>query len=116
MTTKTNAPRCTARSKRAGARCKQPAIAGGTVCRYHGGAAPQVIRSAKERLAALVDPAIARLQKLLKSKHEVAAYRAVKDVLDRNGYKPKDEVELAGKDGQPIAVQVSFVKAPQPPE
>ena len=29
-------PRCTARSKRTGAPCKGPAVAGWTVCRFHG--------------------------------------------------------------------------------
>ena len=30
------APRCTARSKRSGQRCKGPAVVGWTVCRMHG--------------------------------------------------------------------------------
>jgi len=30
------APRCTAWSKRTGERCKGPAVAGWTVCRFHG--------------------------------------------------------------------------------
>lgn len=44
------APRCT-RIKLNGDRCKLPPIRGGTVCRSHGGAAPQVRRKANERLA-----------------------------------------------------------------
>lgn len=44
------APKCTAKSKRSGKRCTQYAIAGGTVCRFHGGSAPQVKRKAAERL------------------------------------------------------------------
>lgn len=117
MTKKKPAARkCSAKSKQSGKPCKQPAIPGGTVCRFHGGSAPQVIRSAKERLAALVDPAIARLAKLLKSKKDVAAYRAVKDVLDRNGFKPKDEVELAGKNGGPIRFVVERIAAGAPKE
>jgi hypothetical protein len=43
---------CSAHSKRSGKRCKQPAIPGGTVCRFHGGGAPQVIAKAQERLEA----------------------------------------------------------------
>lgn len=30
------APRCTAKSKRSGQRCKGPAVRGWTVCRFHG--------------------------------------------------------------------------------
>ncbi len=54
----------TVRSKQTGRRCRQPAIPGGNVCRYHGGAAPQVQQAARLRLAALVDPAIDQLAKL----------------------------------------------------
>lgn len=49
---KTPARKCSAKSKQSGNRCKQPAIPGGKVCRYHGGAAPQVKRKAEERLEA----------------------------------------------------------------
>jgi hypothetical protein len=45
------ASNCTATAKSTGNRCLQPAIPGGTVCRYHGGAAPQVKAKAEERLA-----------------------------------------------------------------
>lgn len=42
--------KCHARSKRTGVQCGQWAIPGGTVCKWHGGAAPQVIAKADERL------------------------------------------------------------------
>lgn len=41
--------RCTATVRKTGKRCKNPAIVGGTVCRYHGGGAPQVREKAAER-------------------------------------------------------------------
>ena len=44
------APRCRARSKRSGERCRRLAIPGGAVCVVHGGAAPQTARAALERL------------------------------------------------------------------
>jgi hypothetical protein len=69
---------------------------GCNVCRSHGGAAPQVKRRAEERLAALVDPAIDELRKLLRSKSPAVVLGAVKDVLDRNGFKPKDVVVVEG--------------------
>lgn len=89
--------RCTAKSKQSGTRCKRNAIAGGTVCNMHGGKAPQVIAKARVRLAALVDPAIKRLEKIIKSgKHDPSAVRAATDVLDRAGLKPADRLELEG--------------------
>lgn len=48
MTDDPKAGQCTATAKSRGQRCTQPAIAGGTVCRFHGGSAPQV-RDAAER-------------------------------------------------------------------
>ena len=103
---------CTATSKAKGKRCGREAIPGGTVCRYHGGAAPQVQKAARLRLAALVDPAISQLQKLLASKNEPIRLAAVRDVLDRNGYKATDKVAVTGPDGGPIQneVIVTFVK------
>jgi hypothetical protein len=87
--------RCTAHSKTTKMRCRRPAIPGGTVCYYHGGAAPQVQASAKERLAALVDPAIDRMVKLIKSKRDPVALGAVKDVLDRAGLKGPDQDKVS---------------------
>jgi hypothetical protein len=88
------AHRCTAHSKQTGERCRQPAIPGGNVCRYHGGASPQVQATAKERLAAMVDPALGRLAQLLRTKNERVALGAVKDVLDRNGLQLEDCLTL----------------------
>lgn len=45
------ATRCTATAKGSGQQCKRWAIAGGTVCRAHGGAAGQVKQKAAARLA-----------------------------------------------------------------
>jgi hypothetical protein len=42
---------CSAVSKRSGRQCKGQAIEGATVCRLHGGSAPQVRRAAERRLA-----------------------------------------------------------------
>lgn len=101
------ARRCTATSKGSGNRCQQPAIPGGWVCRYHGGAAPQVKQKAAERLAALVDPAITRLGNLIRSKSESICLAAVRDVLDRNGHKPPDKHQLSGPADGPIPVDLS---------
>jgi hypothetical protein len=77
--------RCTA-TNRQGRRCGKSPILGGTVCRMHGGAAPQVQAAAEERLRALVHPAITRLAQLVdQTEFPSVAIAAVKDVLDRNG-------------------------------
>lgn len=43
-------PRCTAKSKQSGQRCKRRPIPGGTVCAIHGGNAPAVRAAADRRL------------------------------------------------------------------
>ena len=85
---------CTAKSKQSGQQCRMGAIPGGAVCRFHGGAAPQVQRRARERLDALVDPAIEKLGKLLqRDQHPSVQLAAVKDILDRNGFRPAAKIE-----------------------
>ncbi len=75
---------CKAKSKQ-GRQCKQSAIPGGAVCHYHGGAAPQVKKSAAMRLAMLVDPAIKVMADNMKDreKNPAVALRAAEDILDR---------------------------------
>lgn len=84
--------RCRAHN-RAGDPCSAYAIRGAVVCVVHGGAAPQVKRAAEERLREMVDPALNRLEALLDDDSSAVALAAVKDVLDRAGYKPKERVE-----------------------
>jgi len=57
--------KCTAHSSRTGLPCKHYAIKGGTVCRTHGGAAPQVKRKAAERIEELLDRFFDRLSESL---------------------------------------------------
>jgi hypothetical protein len=86
---------CTARSKSSGKACRQPAIPGGTVCRYHGGAAPQVKAAAMDRLRALQHPAIDRLGQLIaQEEFPTVAYAASRDVLDRTLGKPGEHLDL----------------------
>ena len=86
---------CTARSKSTGKACRQPAIPGGTVCRYHGGAAPQVKAAAMDRLRALQHPAIDRLGQLIaQEEFPTVAYAASRDVLDRTLGKPGEHLDL----------------------
>lgn len=82
-----NAARCSAKSKQTGVQCKNYAIAGGTVCRFHGGAIPSVRRKAALRLASLVDPAIATLgREMVKAEKSSDRIRAAAEVLDRGGF------------------------------
>lgn len=90
-----NPLKCRARSKRSGKQCGKPPIAGGTVCRMHGGAAPQVRAKAIERLNAYQDRAIDRLFGLVEQQeYPSTAYQAVRDVLDRTMGKPAETVAM----------------------
>lgn len=69
--------------------CGAAAIAGGTVCRLHGGSAPQVRDAARQRLLKLVDPALGRLDQLIRvSEDERIVLAAVREVLTRAGIDP----------------------------
>lgn len=57
---------CTA-TTRAGTRCSNSPIKGATVCRMHGGAAPQVQAKAAERIAATRDTALEALRRLIET-------------------------------------------------
>ena len=84
--------------------CKAQAIKGGSVCRSHGGAAPQVREAARRRLLELVDPAIAVLARAVrprrKAKWEPTAneLRAVSEILNRSGIGENETG--AGDDGR----------------
>ncbi len=85
---------CVATSKGSGKPCKYPAIPGGTVCRFHGGGAPQVKMKALERLQAFQDTAISRLFALAQDESfPSTSYQAVRDVLDRTMGKPTETVK-----------------------
>ena len=97
--------RCTAHVSDGSRQCERWAINGGTVCATHGGQAPQVKKSAKERLAELIEPALAGLHKALQSNDLGSIVKASQIVLDRTGFHPTKAVELFGKDGGPIETQ-----------
>lgn len=104
-------PQCSAHRK-TGDRCKKLAIKGGTVCRVHGGAAPQVKQKAQERLAAMVPAALQRLSELMQQKRDMkVALGATKDVLDRNDLTGKVKVEQSGQ--VTLTVERVIVQAPR---
>lgn len=91
----THAAQCQATNKQ-GLDCTRPAVPGATVCRYHGGAAPQVQRKAKLRLLELVDPAIATLAREMASAEKSAdKQRAANSILDRAGFGRVTKIENA---------------------
>lgn len=94
--------KCTAH-KTNGDPCPNWAMRGQQVCGSHGGRSPQAKRAAKVRLAALIDPSILALDTLLKpasvKKHPAQALGAAKEVLDRTGYKPEDELTVTFRGG-----------------
>lgn len=86
---------CTAHSARTGKPCKKYPISGATVCRTHGGAAPQVKRKALERLMELQDRAIDRMAALMRQEqYPSTAYAASRDILDRTMGKPTESVQV----------------------
>lgn len=87
--------KCSAHSKRTSKQCGQWAIPGGTVCKWHGGAAPQVIAAAEKRLLDLRPSAITYLDYLLTQRDfPSAGLGAAKDVLDRTDGKATERVEM----------------------
>jgi hypothetical protein len=89
-------------------------VQGATVCRYHGGAAPQVIAKARERFLEAVDPALAVLERLvMNAKSESVRLRAALDILDRAGITAAAEHEHFGPEGQPPPLKVVYAK-PEP--
>jgi len=114
---------CTATAKSTGERCKQPAIPGGEVCRFHGGSASQVQDKAQERLDRMADETTAEMQDIIRDLTEL--YHKVPPeertdiarelrqswvkILDRTGHGPTEsrEVEHSGEGGGALNVVVN---------
>lgn len=114
-----NPDRCTATASSTGERCKQPAIPGGNVCRFHGGSAPQVQEKAEERLNRLANETLAEFEPRLDDLFErydaaetpdekVKIHREIRqsvtDILDRAGEGPTETHEHTGEDGGPLMI------------
>lgn len=102
---------CKAKTK-GGKPCRGQAISGATVCRLHGGSAPQVREAARVRLLELIDPALATLARSLKLKGPAAnvALAAARDVLDRTGFKPTEKAEITTQSSE--AAQLAALLTP----
>jgi len=114
--------RCTATANSTGERCKQPAIPGGTVCRFHGGGAPQVEEKAQERLDRMADEVTAGFEERLDDLMDeydtaedpdtkVKLFREMRQcltsILDRAGHGPTETREVTGEGGGPLEVSIS---------
>ena len=87
--------KCTAKSSRTGLPCQKSPIKGGTVCRTHGGSAPQVKQAAEKRLEELRPAAIRYLDWLVSQReYPSAGLGAAKDILDRNDGRPHESVDM----------------------
>jgi hypothetical protein len=74
----------------------------------HGGKAPQVQRSAAERLRAMVDPSLTVFEQRLRDRKQPAMQiQVARDVLDRTGYSAKTQLELTGAEGGPVKFDLS---------
>lgn len=101
--------RCRAHSSRTGEPCKLPPIRGATVCRNHGGAIKRVKRAAAERLREMIDPLLDEYFRIaLSGESDTVRLAAIRDALDRAGYKPSDKAEV---DHQ-VTITVSYEDVP----
>lgn len=81
--------------KKTGERCKNAAILGSTVCRFHGGAARHVRAAARARLENAADLMAKQLLGIaLTAEGEAVKLNAIKDALDRAGLKAPTQVEI----------------------
>jgi hypothetical protein len=89
---------CTA-TRRDGQPCTNFARLGATVCRMHGGSAPQVVRAAQVRLLMAADRLMAQLLQIAENKAEPTPVRlaAIRDALDRAGLGAKQQIELSAE-------------------
>lgn len=113
---------CTATARSTGERCKQPAIDGGNVCRYHGGSTSHIKEKAQERLDRMADEMLAEFEPRLADLFEeydaatdpsekVKILREIRqsvtDVLDRADHGPTQTHEHTGEDGGPVEIQLT---------
>ena len=118
--------RCNAHSSRSGERCKKSAILGGSVCRTHGGSAPQVKRKALERIKELQTPAVEVLAQAIDAEEQqldrkgqviglgpdhAVRLRAATAVLDRTGMGPHQGMDVNVKASLHLASLIATLDA-----
>lgn len=104
-----NENRCVAH-KKDGSQCAKAAIRGTTVCRFHGGAAGQVKRKARERLELAADRMAKELLGIATDgQSEAVKLNAIRDALDRAGLGAKTEVSLEVKPWEQLMGDIAGV-------
>ena len=91
---------CGARTQ-SGSVCDRAPEPGRRRCRIHGGANPKTkAAGARRLLEAMVGPALAQLRDIIDHPDTPPAVRlaAIRDILDRTGYKPPIQVEHLSRD------------------
>jgi len=89
--------------------CHAHAIHGGRVCNVHGGRAPQVKLAAEERIRALVQPSLDRIQRTIgDDANPQLALAAARDILDRAGYKATEKVQSEGR----TVIEIEYIDRP----
>jgi hypothetical protein len=110
---KSQQPKCSARSSRTGKPCQRYPAVGATVCRVHGGAAPQVQKAARRRLEQAADVLVKRLLGLALdgAAPDHVALSAVVAALDRAGLSVKSTVgvEISAKPWESVFEGISKV-------
>lgn len=102
--TPTDPARRCVRIKKDGNRCRRPAIPGGTVCRSHGGLAPQIAAAARARLEKMSNRMAEELLQIALDdafdgdpRHRTVRLAAINSALDRAGIKPPEKIEVGAE-------------------
>jgi hypothetical protein len=105
--------RCVATSSRSGKRCRNWAIRGGTVCRYHGGSTRHVKRKANENFERACDLLSLRVIGIALGDDvpPAVALAAAKDGLDRAGLGAKAEVSVELKPWEQLMGDIAGIAA-----
>ena len=105
--------RCVATSNRSGKRCRNSAIRGGTVCRYHGGSTRHIKRKASENFERASDLLSLRVIGIALDDDvpPAVALAAAKDGLDRAGLGAKAEVSVELKPWEQLMGEIAGIAA-----
>jgi hypothetical protein len=94
--------RCVATNNKTGERCRNWAIRGGAVCRYHGGSTGHVKAKARERIERALDlMAMELLGIATGADSESVRLAAIRDALDRGGITAKAALEVSVAEPKP---------------